>query len=115
VEAGGAVNRERVLVLFHGRGFIAAGGDGYLSLRLYASTPLRRNAFEVLQRAGFARGLPIGARASFSRGAGVAGVDVTLEVHPEMIHGFQGLASAGIPEGISALTRVGDFLRRMIP
>jgi acetyl esterase/lipase len=50
----------------------------------------------------------------FGRKAAVAGVDVTLEVHAEMIHGFQGLASAGIPEGIEALQRVGAFLGRVI-
>ncbi|MFT5694092.1 MAG: monoterpene epsilon-lactone hydrolase [Myxococcota bacterium] len=43
--------------------------------------------------------------------ANACGVDVTLEVHPEMIHGFQGLASAGIPEAHDALARVADFIR----
>jgi monoterpene epsilon-lactone hydrolase len=38
------------------------------------------------------------------------GVDVTLEVHPEMIHGFQGLANAGIPEAGDALRNVADFI-----
>ena len=42
--------------------------------------------------------------------AGRDGVDVTLEVHPDMIHGFQGLANAGIPEAIEALRRVGAYL-----
>jgi epsilon-lactone hydrolase len=51
----------------------------------------------------------------FGRNAGLAGVDVTVEVHPEMVHGFQGLASAGIPEAIDALRRVRDFLDRTIP
>lgn len=37
--------------------------------------------------------------------AGRAGVDVTLEIHPGCIHGFQGLASAGIPEATEALAR----------
>ena len=50
-----------------------------------------------------------------ARKAALAGVDVTLEIHPAMIHGFQGLASAGIPEGIDALRRVGDFIARWIP
>jgi acetyl esterase/lipase len=40
------------------------------------------------------------------------GVDVTLEVHPEMIHGFQGLANGGLPEAVSALARVCDWLDR---
>lgn len=38
------------------------------------------------------------------------GVDVTLEVHPEMIHGFQGLANGGLPEARAALARVSDWL-----
>jgi acetyl esterase/lipase len=50
----------------------------------------------------------------FGRTAALAGVDVTLEVHPEMIHGFQGLASAGVPEAISALARVRSFVARVI-
>ncbi|MDG2333893.1 MAG: alpha/beta hydrolase [Myxococcota bacterium] len=51
---------------------------------------------------------------AFAKSAAIAGVDVTLEVHPEMIHGFQGLASAGIPESIAALARVRNFLDRVI-
>jgi acetyl esterase/lipase len=39
------------------------------------------------------------------------GVDVTLEVHPEMIHGFQGLANGGLPEAEDALRRVADWVR----
>lgn len=46
--------------------------------------------------------------------AGRCGVDVTLEINAEMIHGFHGLA-AMFPEGREALTRAGDFLRRVIP
>jgi len=42
--------------------------------------------------------------------AGRAGVDVTLEIHPGCIHGFQGLASAGIPEATAALARVQTWL-----
>ena len=42
--------------------------------------------------------------------AGRQGVDVTLEIHPGMIHGFQGLASAGIPEANEALRRVSEFV-----
>jgi len=38
------------------------------------------------------------------------GVDVTLEVHPEMIHGFQGLANGGLPEAEDALQRVADWV-----
>jgi len=43
--------------------------------------------------------------------AGRAGVEVHLEVVPEMIHGFQGLASAGVPEAVAALNRAGAFFR----
>ena len=42
--------------------------------------------------------------------AGRAGVDVTLEIHPGCIHGFQGLASAGIPEAVAALERAHAWL-----
>ncbi|HIG69121.1 MAG TPA: alpha/beta hydrolase [Myxococcales bacterium] len=50
----------------------------------------------------------------FGKSAALAGVDVTLEIHPEMVHGFQGLASAGIPEAIAALARVRNFVARAI-
>lgn len=46
--------------------------------------------------------------------AGRAGVEVQLEVVPEMIHGFQGLASAGIPEAVTALARAGAFFRARV-
>jgi acetyl esterase/lipase len=42
------------------------------------------------------------------------GVAVTLDVWPEMIHGFQGLAGF-LPEARSALRRMGAFLREHIP
>ena len=41
--------------------------------------------------------------------AGRGGVEVTLEVYPEMVHGFQGLANAGIPEALESVARVGSF------
>jgi acetyl esterase/lipase len=47
--------------------------------------------------------------------AGRAGVDVTLEIHPAMVHGFQGLARAGIPEAVAALERVARYLEARIP
>jgi acetyl esterase/lipase len=47
--------------------------------------------------------------------AGRAGVDVTLEIHPGMTHGFQGLANAGIPEARAALERVGAYIAARIP
>jgi len=46
--------------------------------------------------------------------AGRSGVDVTLEIHPGMIHGFQGLARAGLPEAIRAMARVGDYVCRRL-
>jgi acetyl esterase/lipase len=46
--------------------------------------------------------------------AGQAGVDVTLEIGAEMIHGFHGLAAL-IPEGRAALARCGAFVRRVAP
>jgi acetyl esterase/lipase len=42
--------------------------------------------------------------------AGAQGVDVTLEIHPGMVHGFQGLASAGIPEAVAAIERVAEYV-----
>jgi acetyl esterase/lipase len=47
--------------------------------------------------------------------AGRAGVDVTLAIHPEMIHGFQGLAGAGIPEAERAIDQVAEAVRARIP
>ena len=46
--------------------------------------------------------------------AGRDGVAVTLEVVPEMIHGFHGLSDL-IPEGRQALERAGEFVRRHAP
>ena len=46
--------------------------------------------------------------------AGRAGVDVTLEIHPGMIHGFQGLANAGIPEAVAALERVAVYVQQRL-
>ena len=46
--------------------------------------------------------------------AGRDGVAVTLEVNPEMIHGFHGLSDL-IPEGRAALERAGAFVRRHLP
>lgn len=42
------------------------------------------------------------------------GVAVTLDVWPEMIHGFQGLAAI-LPEARGALRRMGAFLREHVP
>jgi acetyl esterase/lipase len=47
----------------------------------------------------------------FAERARKAGVDVTLEVWPEMFHSFQ-LCAPALPEGRQALERVGRFLRR---
>lgn len=38
------------------------------------------------------------------------GVEVTLEVQPEMVHGYQGLAHAGIPEAVASVARVATFV-----
>jgi acetyl esterase/lipase len=46
--------------------------------------------------------------------AGRDGVAVTLEVNPEMIHGFHGLSDL-IPEGRESLERAGEFVRRHLP
>ena len=46
--------------------------------------------------------------------ANADGVDTTFSAHPEMIHGFQGLASAGIPEAHAALAEVAAFISARI-
>ena len=46
--------------------------------------------------------------------AGRDGVAVTLEVEPEMIHGFHGLSDL-IPEGRASLERAGAFAKRVAP
>jgi len=46
--------------------------------------------------------------------AGRDGVAVTLEIVPEMIHGFHGLSDL-IPEGRESLERAGAFVRRHLP
>ena len=46
--------------------------------------------------------------------AGRDGVEVTLEVAPEMIHGFQGLCGL-FPEATQSVERAGAFVRRHIP
>jgi len=42
--------------------------------------------------------------------AGAQGVDVTLSIHSGMVHGFQGLASAGIPEAVAAIEQVAGYV-----
>jgi acetyl esterase/lipase len=49
-----------------------------------------------------------------SRG-GRDGVDVTLEIHPGMIHGFQGLANADIPEAVESIRRVAAYVQARLP
>jgi acetyl esterase/lipase len=46
--------------------------------------------------------------------ARAAGVDVTLEIYPEMIHIFQ-LFAPILPEGQQAIERIGAFIRAHIP
>jgi monoterpene epsilon-lactone hydrolase len=42
------------------------------------------------------------------------GVHVTVEVWPEMVHGFQGLASASIPESLAAIDAAKAFYDRHV-
>jgi monoterpene epsilon-lactone hydrolase len=51
----------------------------------------------------------------FGASAAKAGVHVQVEVVPGMVHGFQGLASAGVPESQHALARVASFLELYCP
>jgi acetyl esterase/lipase len=46
--------------------------------------------------------------------AAAAGVDVTLDRWPEMMHAFQ-LVGDGFPEAVEARTRFGDFVKARIP
>ena len=46
--------------------------------------------------------------------AGAAGIDVTLEVWPEMVHVWHVFAGR-VPESTEAVERVGDFLRERWP
>jgi acetyl esterase/lipase len=43
-----------------------------------------------------------------------AGVDVTLEVWPEMIHVWQFFAPM-VPEANEAIARIGEFIRSHVP
>ncbi len=45
-----------------------------------------------------------------ARAAMHAGVDVTAESWPGMVHGWQGLVSAGVPEAAAAFARARDYL-----
>ena len=91
-----------------GRDYVGAAGDlrDPLVSPVYANLeglpPLLLQVGEVDLTRGDAERLTERARAS--------GVDATLAVHPEMIHGFQGLANAGIPEAHEALAEVAAFI-----
>lgn len=41
-----------------------------------------------------------------------AGVEVTLEITPEMVHGFHGLANLGVDEAVEALGRASEFVNK---
>ncbi len=47
--------------------------------------------------------------------AAAAGVDVTLEVWPGMVHGWQGLVSAGVPEAEAWFERARAYLDGVPP
>lgn len=47
---------------------------------------------------------------SFTERARIAGVDVTLEVWPEMVHVFQ-LTASFVPEARKAIDRIGEFIK----
>ena len=52
-------------------------------------------------------------KAFLSQIAQEAGVDVTLEVYPEMIHIFQ-LFAPVLPEGQQAIDKIGAFLKSYV-
>jgi epsilon-lactone hydrolase len=43
-----------------------------------------------------------------------AGVDVELDVWPEVVHGWHAFAISGVPEATEALERIGVFVRRCL-
>lgn len=43
-----------------------------------------------------------------------SGVDVTLESWPEVVHGWHGLVTAGVPEAVAAFARVREFINRAL-
>jgi acetyl esterase/lipase len=47
---------------------------------------------------------------ALARAANDAGVAVTAESWPGMVHGWQGLVSAGVPEAAAAFGRIRDYL-----
>ena len=47
---------------------------------------------------------------ALARAALQAGVAVTAESWPGMVHGWQGLVSAGVPEAAAAFERTRDYL-----
>jgi epsilon-lactone hydrolase len=47
---------------------------------------------------------------ALARAAGAAGVAVTAESWPGMVHGWQGLVTAGVPEAAAAFARVRAYL-----
>ena len=42
------------------------------------------------------------------------GVEATVDVWRDMVHGFQGLAAAEIPEAVAALRKVREVIRRAV-
>jgi acetyl esterase/lipase len=95
-----------------GRDYVGPRGDprhplaSPLHARLHGLPPLFLNAGQI-----------DAARDDATRLAAVAardGVAVTLDVWPEMIHGFQGMAGL-LPEARGALRRVGAFFAEHIP
>jgi acetyl esterase/lipase len=44
-----------------------------------------------------------------------AGVPVTLESWPGVVHGWQGLVTVGVPEAVAAFTRMRAFIDSVMP
>ena len=66
--------------------------------------------------------LPVGERDTVREGALElaaaavrAGVAVTLESWPGMVHGWQGLVGAGVPEAVAAFARTRQYLDAIVP
>jgi epsilon-lactone hydrolase len=50
---------------------------------------------------------------ALARSAAEAGVAVTAESWPGMVHGWQGLVAAGVPEAVTAFARARDYLDQL--
>jgi len=96
-----------------GRDYVGPGGDvrDPLASPVHAGLRGLPPLFLQVGQVDFTRDEAISVAARAARDA----VAVTLDVWPEMVHGFQGLAAAGVPEGQAAIARLAEFVRARVP